>query len=62
MTEEVEYLVEGRQSPDPGNMGPLFEWLPQQIWPRIKALEGLKRYAGIYEIILFVLLLSTSNL
>ena len=46
ITEEVEYLVEGKQSSDPGNMGPLFEWLPQQIWPRIKALEGLKRFSG----------------
>ena len=46
VTEEVEYLVEGKQSSDPGNMGPLFEWLPQQIWPRIKALEGLKRFSG----------------
>jgi hypothetical protein len=45
-TEEVEYLVEAKQSSDPGNMGPLFEWLPQQIWPRVKAIEGLKKYTG----------------
>ena len=44
--EEVEYLVEAKQSSDPGNMGPLFEWLPQQIWPRVKAIEGLKKYTG----------------
>ena len=42
-SEEVEYLIEGKMSPDPGNMGPLSEWLPTSIWPRIKALEGLKR-------------------
>ena len=45
--EEVDYLVEGKLSADPGNMGPLFEWLPSAIWPRIKALEGLKRFQGL---------------
>ena len=45
--EEVDYLVDGKQSPDPGNMGPLHEWLPVSIWPRIKALEGLKRFSGL---------------
>jgi dynein heavy chain len=45
--EEVEYLIEGKMSADPGNMGPLSEWLPSAIWPRIKALEGLKRFAGL---------------
>ena len=45
--EDVSYLVEAKQSPDPGNMGPLFEWLPQAIWPKIKALEGLKRFASL---------------
>ena len=45
--EEVEYLIEGKVSPDPGNMGPLHEWLPSAIWPRIKALEGMKRYVGL---------------
>lgn len=45
--EEVAYLVDGKLSVDPGNMGPLFDWLPSAIWPRIKALEGLKRFANI---------------
>ena len=45
--DEVEYLIEGKVSPDPGNMGPLHEWLPAAIWPRIKALEGMKRYQGL---------------
>eukprot|EP01041_Mallomonas_annulata_P001785 gene1785-3464_t len=45
--EEVDYLVMGKQSPDPGNMGPLHEWLPAAIWPKVKALEGLKRFAGL---------------
>jgi len=47
LAEEVEYLVEGKVSPDPGNMGPLQEWLPPSIWPRVKALEGMKRYQGL---------------
>jgi dynein heavy chain len=34
--EDVAYLVEAKQNPDPGNMGPLFEWLPPSIWPRVK--------------------------
>lgn len=46
-SDEVEYLIEGKISPDPGNMGPLHEWLPTSIWPRIKALESLKRYQGL---------------
>lgn len=46
-SEEVEFLVEGKVSPDPGNMGPLHEWLPPAIWPRVKALEGLKRFTGL---------------
>lgn len=37
----------GNQSLDPGNMGPLQEWLPSAIWPRVKALEGMKRFAGL---------------
>lgn len=45
--EEVNYLVLGNMSPDPGNMGPLHEWMPSAIWPRVKALEGLKRFANI---------------
>ncbi|RYG69831.1 hypothetical protein EON64_01755, partial [archaeon] len=46
-SEDMEYLVDGKVSPDPGNMGPLHEWLPSAIWPRIKALEGLKRFASL---------------
>jgi len=45
--EDVDYLVDGKLNPDPGNMGPLFEWLPAAIWPRVKALEGLKRFNGL---------------
>jgi len=45
--EEVSYLVEGKQSLDPGNMGPLHEWLPAPIWPKVKALEGLKKFGNI---------------
>ena len=45
--EEVDYLVVGNISTDPGNMGPLHEWLPPSIWPKVKALEGLKRFSNI---------------
>jgi dynein heavy chain len=40
--EEIDYLVAGKVSTDPGNMGALTEWLPGALWPKIKALEGLK--------------------
>eukprot|EP01033_Poteriospumella_lacustris_P002495 gene2501-1816_t len=45
--EDVEFLIENKMSADPGNMGPLVEWLPPALWPRIKALEGLKRFASL---------------
>ena len=45
--EEASFLVESKLSTDPGNMGPLFEWLPPAIWPKVKALEGLKRFIGL---------------
>src|SRR5690606_33770533 len=45
--EEVDYLVMGKVTPDPGNMGPLHEWLPEAVWPKIKGLEGLKRFASL---------------
>jgi len=45
--EEVDYLVMGKSVMDPGNMGPLHEWMPESIWPRVKALEGLKRFQNL---------------
>ena len=44
---EIDYLVQSKVSSDPGNMGPLQEWLPDNIWPKIKALESLPRFKGI---------------
>lgn len=32
---------------DPGNMGPLGEWLPEAIWPKLKSLERIKRFSNI---------------
>ena len=46
-SEEVEYLVAGVMSADPGNMGPLHEWLPPNIWPRVKGLEGMKKFNNL---------------
>ena len=40
-------LVSAQVHPDPGNMGPLHEWLPEALWPKIKALEGLKQFSGL---------------
>mmetsp|Transcript_14602 Transcript_14602/g.45793 ORF Transcript_14602/g.45793 Transcript_14602/m.45793 type:complete len:4603 (+) Transcript_14602:85-13893(+) len=45
--EDVSYLFLGKVHPDPGNMGPLHEWMPEQLWPKIKALEGLKQFSGL---------------
>jgi len=45
--DEVSYLVEGKISTDPGNMGPLHEWMPSVIWPKIKALESQKRFNSL---------------
>jgi len=38
---ESEYLVHSKTSVDPGNMGPLQEWLPESAWAKIKCLQGL---------------------
>lgn len=45
--DDVQYLYLGKVASDPGNMGPLHEWMPEAIWPRVKALEGLKRFLGL---------------
>ena len=45
--EEVDYLVMGKTSVDPGNMGPLHEWLPENIWPKVKGLENMQRFKGL---------------
>merc|ERR1711871_1043428 len=45
--EDVSYLFLGKVHPDPGNMGPLHEWLPEALWPKVKALEGLKQFNGL---------------
>ena len=44
---EVAYLLQERLSIDPGNMGPLQEWLPENIWPKLKALEEIQRFRGL---------------
>ena len=36
--DDVNYLYLGKIAPDPGNMGPLHEWMPESIWPKVKAL------------------------
>jgi dynein heavy chain len=38
---EVATLVGGLQHSDPGNMGPLSEWMPESLWPKLKQLENI---------------------
>ena len=45
--DDVNFLVMGKISSDPGNMGPLHEWLPEAIWPKIKAIEGMTAFKGL---------------
>lgn len=44
---EVDYLINGGTCMDPGNMGPLQEWMPENIWRKVKALEVMPRFKGI---------------
>lgn len=38
----------GKMVADPGNMGPLQEWMPPSLWPKVKALDqGLKRFTNL---------------
>eukprot|EP00968_Pinguiococcus_pyrenoidosus_P000337 scaffold23_cov268-Pinguiococcus_pyrenoidosus.AAC.7 len=45
--QEVDFLIMGKSSTDPGNMGPLGEWMPESVWPKVKALEALKDFDGL---------------
>jgi dynein heavy chain len=49
-TEDMNYLVDAGISLDAGNMGPLHEWLPENLWPKVKYLEGLKVFNGLGDI------------
>lgn len=44
---DIEYLVQSNVSLDPGNMGPLQEWMPELIWPKVKALENVRGFKGL---------------
>ena len=44
---EVEFLINGGSCVDPGNMGPLHEWMDENIWKKVKALESMPRFKGI---------------
>jgi dynein heavy chain len=44
---EVDFLLKGKTCIDPGNMGPLQEWLPENIWPKVKSLEGMDSFRGL---------------
>merc|ERR1711871_1315183 len=44
--DEVNMLVMGNEPVDPGSMGPLSEWMPESVWPKVKGLETLKIFKG----------------
>lgn len=44
MPEELDYLITPKVVTNPGPMGALAEWLPEPVWPRLKALENFKKY------------------
>ena len=44
--DEVNMLVMGNEPVDPGSMGPLSEWMPESVWPKVKGLETLKTFQG----------------
>ena len=46
-SEDADMLVTGKVSSDPGNMGPLHEWMPEAIWPKVKALENMAAFKGL---------------
>uniref|UniRef100_A0A7S2QUS9 Uncharacterized protein n=1 Tax=Triparma pacifica TaxID=91992 RepID=A0A7S2QUS9_9STRA len=44
---DADMLVMGKVSLDPGNMGPLHEWMSEAIWGKIKALESMSSFKGL---------------
>jgi len=48
--EVANMLVLGNDVLDPGSMGPLSEWMPESVWPKIKGLEALKQFKGLGDI------------
>ena len=45
--EQVAVLVSGRADPRPGLMGPLSDWMPETMWPKVKALEVIPELSKI---------------
>ena len=45
--EDVDYLVAGKIAPEPGDMGMTSHWMPDATWPKVKALEDMKRFKSI---------------
>jgi len=44
--EHVNTLIMGPLSTDPGNSGPLSDWMPANIWARVKGLEAVRPQLG----------------
>jgi dynein heavy chain len=45
--EDMDNLVSPKLSLDPGNMGPVDQWLPGLLWPKAKGLESMKIFNGL---------------
>jgi dynein heavy chain len=45
--EECSYLIDAKVHKDPGNIGPLAEWMTESMWAKVKALEGMKCFNGL---------------
>jgi dynein heavy chain, axonemal len=45
--DQVAVLVSGRGDPRPGLMGPLSDWMPEVMWPKVKALEVIPELSKI---------------
>lgn len=45
--DQVALLVSGKGDPKPGLMGPLSDWMPEQMWPKVKALEAVSELSKI---------------
>ena len=45
--EEINVLILGPQSNDPGAMGPVSDWMPEALWPRLKGLESVPIFKSL---------------
>ena len=46
-TSEIQHLIIGGISTDAGAMGPVSEWMPEYLWPKVKGLEIIPCFKNI---------------